>query len=840
MTNVPFPSIFEALKGRAMFVIYRRADKTPVHPSGLYNVNAQDAANWLVPEIAAPLAASYGPEYGVGLVLTPNCGIFCIDIDKSLIGGQWSPLAVELCNKFSGAYQEVSQSNAAIHIFASYKGTMPLHRKKNTALHLEMYDELRFVGVTGTNAIGDVTFDATALLPQFIAQYFQPGPDGDNADTWTTEPLWQAPGGVDDADLVAKACRSKSARAIFGDTVKFEHLWKADAAALAKQWPGNHDGYDASSADQSLANRLIWWTGGDCERTAKLMRESALNRDKYAREDYFQATILNALALVSKNPPKPKGSTETGAASDQGTERAKKPLPLAPTPTQEDPRAVLLLSGGKLDHYAVQAEQLLAESVYVRGDGLVRIGRAADISNALLLDPNGTKRDAMQAVMIKASGAWLRRELMARAQFWKFDKRSCEWEPKDCPKELADNIGDQASWSSFRHLVAITSAPFLRPEDMSVCAVPGYDSSTAIYYQPTVEFPSILAAPTRDDALHALNRLWEPFAEFPFSTPYSAAALLAHVITSVVRPSFGTCPIFVYNATIAATGKTLLASLPSLIATGVEPALSPYTEKEELRKVLFASLLAGDAALTLDNVPNGTKVRAPALALFATSSVYSDRVLGVSETRKLPNRCTVTLTGNNITPMSDLARRSLVVRLDVNAESARGRKFRIKHPRRFVVERRAQFIVDVLTIVRAYALAGRPEVAHPLESFEDWSAIARDPLIWLGVADAVATQQDETDDEVAPVEDVLAAIAGTIGVGKPFTAANLANTVLLAPGGALREALTTAGCAEPHNPMKVGYWLREYRGRVGGGFKLERSGGSKHKGTGTVWMVRPI
>src|SRR5258708_4864244 len=257
---------------------------------------------------------------------------------------------------------------------------MAPHRKKHTALHAEMYDELRFVGVTGTNAIGDVTFGATALLPQLITQYFQPGDDGGNADTWTTEPLWQVPGGADDAELVAKASRGKSARAIFGDAVKFEHLWKADAAALAKQWPGNHDGYDASSADQSLANRLIWWTGGDCERTAKLMRESALNRDKYAREDYFQATILNALALVSKNPPKPKASTET-AANDPGTERAKKELPPTPTPTQEDPRAVLLLSGGKLDHYAVQAEQLLADSIYVRGDRLVRIGRAADISN---------------------------------------------------------------------------------------------------------------------------------------------------------------------------------------------------------------------------------------------------------------------------------------------------------------------------------------------------------------------------------------------------------------------------------------------------------------------------
>ena len=123
-------SLFEVLKGRAMFVIYRRADKCPVHPGNLNAIDAQNQANWLTPEVAYAMASIHGPAFGVGVVLTPNCGIFCIDIDKALWTARWSPLAVELCNKFSGAYQEVSQSNAAIHIFASYKGAMPRTKRR--------------------------------------------------------------------------------------------------------------------------------------------------------------------------------------------------------------------------------------------------------------------------------------------------------------------------------------------------------------------------------------------------------------------------------------------------------------------------------------------------------------------------------------------------------------------------------------------------------------------------------------------------------------------------------------------------------------------------------------
>jgi hypothetical protein len=318
----------------------------------------------------------------------------------------------------------------------------------------------------------------------------------------------------------------------------------------------------------------------------------------------------------------------------------------------------------------------------------------------------------------------------------------------------------------------------------------------------------------------ALGRLFEPFNEFPYATPEACAAFVSHVLTAVLRTSFDTSPVFCYSAPGIATGKTLLAAMPCLIAAGNIPANSPYSEDDELRKVLFASLLAGDPALLLDNVPSGIKVPSPHLCAFSTSPVYSDRVLGLSETRKVPNRATVILTGNNITPSGDLSRRSLVVRLDANAESARGRTFRIADLKGYVRQHRAQLIVDALTIVRAYAFAGWPTMAKPLESFAQWSRIVRDPLMWLGMADAVKSQEGETEDELTPLRTAFDAIAtATQAEGHTFKSEALASMAAMRPD--LREALKEAGCSEPADGVRVRYWLRAHKDRVAAGWKLK-------------------
>jgi hypothetical protein len=117
-------------------------------------------------------------------------------------------------------------------------------------------------------------------------------------DDWTDGPEPDARPIADDAALVERMASMQSARATFGNAASFADLWTADADALARVWPagGRADGlpYDASSADQALSNRLMWATGNDCERTARLLRASGLARPKHEREDYVRSTVLRA------------------------------------------------------------------------------------------------------------------------------------------------------------------------------------------------------------------------------------------------------------------------------------------------------------------------------------------------------------------------------------------------------------------------------------------------------------------------------------------------------------------------------------------------------------------
>src|ERR1700733_933560 len=155
--------------------------------------------------------------------------------------------------------------------------------------------------------------DLTDFLWRIAHQYFRKDIVEGTAAAWTTAPQWHVPGTADDDTLVNKARRSKSD----DNDLTFDDLWTANADKLGKKWPPNPDSksglpYEASSSDQSLITRLMWWAGGDCARVERLMQreDCGLRRPKWdERPDYRRDTILNALALIAQNPPKDKPVT---------------------------------------------------------------------------------------------------------------------------------------------------------------------------------------------------------------------------------------------------------------------------------------------------------------------------------------------------------------------------------------------------------------------------------------------------------------------------------------------------------------------------------------------------
>jgi putative DNA primase/helicase len=118
-----------------------------------------------------------------------------------------------------------------------------------------------------------------------------------------------------------------------------------------------------------------------------------------------------------------------------------------------------------------------------------------------------------------------------------------------------------------------------------------------------------------------------------------------------------------------------------------------------------------------------------------TEPLVAPRILGVSELMRVPNTATWFATGNNLKLSGDMVRRALLLMLDPKCERSELREFETPAPCLIAQQQRAEFVVAVLTIVRAFIVAGRPRECAPIGSFEDWSGLVCDALIWLGRPD---------------------------------------------------------------------------------------------------------
>lgn len=288
-----------------------KMDKLPMSPHTGQVCSAHDPAAWTTAEHACQVATAWGSSFGVAFVFTAQDPFWFVDIDKCrLPDGSWSPIAHELIGMFPGAAVEISQSGNGLHIFGC--GTAPPHAKKNAALKLEFYTELRFVALTGTFAQGNVWTDHTVALHTLTARYFEHRGDAGGVFELTDEPVPEWRGPTDDADLLRRAMNSRSVGSTFGSKASFADLYDCNVEVLARIFPPNKAGemYDASGADAALISHLAFWTGRDGERVHRLMQGSALKRAKWDREDYLPRSISEILArpgdvLTDKEPEPP-------------------------------------------------------------------------------------------------------------------------------------------------------------------------------------------------------------------------------------------------------------------------------------------------------------------------------------------------------------------------------------------------------------------------------------------------------------------------------------------------------------------------------------------------------
>jgi hypothetical protein len=471
--------------------------------------------------------------------------------------------------------------------------------------------------------------------------------------------------------------------------------------------------------------------------------------------------------------------------------------------------------------------------------------------------PRWLHRPADAPVIVEAPAAYLE-ELATKAARWeKFDKRAKkgkEWVEVTPPARFVKTLQARPSWP-FPLLEGIIHSPTLRP-DGSILDTPGYDADTGLFFDSNgTTFPAIPQRPTLDEARSAIGRLQEVVQDFPFAEPCHFSAWLSAVLSVVCRYAIlGCVPMHGITATAPGSGKSLLSDTIALIGTGHTAARwSQVTEEEEERKRLFTLALSGDQLIVIDNITAPLGSGALANALTATS--LTERILGTFEEKVAPMTAVFLCTGNNVQYVNDVARRVVPIALDPKMERPEERTGFL-HPNlpAWIQSERPRLTIAALTIAKAYFTAGCPSQGlTPFGSFEPWSDLIRQALVWAGEADPNEGRKDiaaESDPDVEAFRQLLAcwhACYAREQFGVTLKRAQQDALHLGAKGDEpanayddLREAL---GALDPKYDGKslrsdpIRYALRKWQGRVLDGMRLVKAG-EDHRAT--RWRVQTL
>lgn len=291
---------------------------------------------------AATACAMYGLD-GVGFVFEAGCGFVAVDLDD--IGDRMNRDEAQRIVNTLQSYTESSYSGRGAHIICA--GSIPDNFNLSQAQGLEMYggrsrsgsSGAAFLALTGNRLNGYELRDSSAELAQLHADYSRRAADQRGSSVRTEaqqQPAATTSGSrLTDSEILAKAMQS----------AEFAALWAGDLTSA---------GGDHSSADYSLAGKLMFWTGRDIEQADRLFRQSGLMRDKWDRptsgSTYGRITLERAAAtcatVYGDRRPADRATAEA-AAMPAGDQSGGSSMPAAlPTAQQMRPDSIAAYMDG--------------------------------------------------------------------------------------------------------------------------------------------------------------------------------------------------------------------------------------------------------------------------------------------------------------------------------------------------------------------------------------------------------------------------------------------------------------------------------------------------------------
>jgi hypothetical protein len=359
----------------------------------------------------------------------------------------------------------------------------------------------------------------------------------------------------------------------------------------------------------------------------------------------------------------------------------------------------------------------------------------------------------------------LLRERLTRSAKWEkyVGGEGEEYRPVHPPAWSVNAVHSRGVWPGVRQLEAVVNHPVVLGNG-SILAANGYDATSKLL----VCIPSDLcltvpARPTRADAAAAVAVIDDVLQDFPFECPAHRAAWFAGLVTPLTWFAFeGPAPLLLIDGNTRGVGKGLLADLIALILTGRRfPVMSYTSDKEELRKKITSLAIEGERLVLLDNLAGA--VGNDVLDMALTADRWKDRVLGANKVFDGPLNVCWVATGNNVQLAADTARRCSHCRLETIQERPELRTdVKYKNLRAHVREHRGRLLSAALTILRGWYAAGRPRHGlAPWGSFEGWSDVVREAVVFAGLPDPGETRlalQTSADRDALAMETVLTSL----------------------------------------------------------------------------------
>ena len=438
--------------------------------------------------------------------------------------------------------------------------------------------------------------------------------------------------------------------------------------------------------------------------------------------------------------------------------------------------------------------------------------------------------------IVPATPPWMRLELSRTADFIRINEKGVRSRAL-VPSYASELALEMVDFPGLAHLHTLVETPILLP-DGSIHTTPGFDPATGVYCVPIAETPALINEPTLDDARSASAALLDLVTDFPFANEASKGAWLALLLTIPARFSIpGPVPFWLIDANGNSAGKGLLTQLTSIITLGRKPFTKPGAcDPDEFRKSIIGILREGQRMVWLEEVSSpfgGNNWNG-----LMTTTYHQDRILGVSKMWSGPHFQVWVATGNNVDLRSDTSRRCVHIRIQPSEERPEER-IGFKYPDLLdhARQHRLELFNHVLTILRAYHLAGQPKHGlTPLGSFEAWSDLVRECVYWCTGIDC------DTHRELTAMADPTREMSGVLieqlAALFPGQQTFLASGIMMhyeAKGmdgrwanPELREALDTLNTnPKGVNSKGIGNLLRNKRERTFSGFVLKGNPGGK-------------